>query len=106
MHTVIIDGQDLDYFRSVVSDGLYGNLGSITAVQLYVNDNGRIVLGTNGFTSAEFGRPNAPLAHPNDTDGFTTFPQQDHSAAENAAARAEAEGSGNPYANVPDDETL
>lgn len=106
MHTVIIDGSDLDYFQSIVATASNGGLGELTAVQLYVNDNGRIVLGTNGFTSAEIGRPTAPLAHPNDTDGVTTFGESGSDAEANQVAAlangrmSQEEGSGNPYANV------
>lgn len=80
MHTVILEGNDLQMFREYCRMGLDGKLGDLTrhdaAVQLYVQDDGRIVLGTNGYTSQPMGRSTNPVVA--------------------------QEGSGNPYANVTD----
>lgn len=62
MHTVIFEGNDLDQFKSLVESALRGDLGTLRAVQLYVQDDGRIVLGTNGYTSQPIGRPTSDLS--------------------------------------------
>jgi len=100
MHTVIIEGSDLQYFQMLTNGARNGNYGELRAVQLYVTDDGKLQLGTNGYTSEPFGRPNAPLVHPNETDGVTTFPGD-----EGDARNFPPEGSGNPYANVYDDDS-
>lgn len=97
MHTVILEGNDLQMFREYCRMGLEGKLGDLTrhdaAVQLYVQDDGRIVLGTNGYTSDPMGRPNAPLVQ--------AIPQ--HTVDGRPAPTTNGEGSGNPYANVPEE---
>ena len=95
MHTVILDGADLVKFQDYMQMGLDGRLGDIQAVQFYVQEDGRIVFGTNGYTSEPLGRPNSPLAQP-----VYSNPEE---ALEEAVI---AEGSGNPYANVTDDDSL
>ena len=115
MHTVILEGQDLQYFGQCVQGGIAGDYGPTSAAQVYVLDDGTLQLGINGHLSQPFGRPNAPLVHPNETDGVTTF-SDPVAEAEAVAALANTpsdegdsrnfppEGSGNPYRNVPDDD--
>lgn len=83
MRTVILEGNALARFREYCRMGLDGQLGELTAVQVYIDDNGQLVLGTNGFTSEPMGR-----------------------AVNNFVAPTPAEGSGNPYANVPQEDSL
>jgi hypothetical protein len=82
MRTVILEGNALARFREYCRMGLDGQLGELTAVQVYIDDNGQLVLGTNGFTSEPMGR-----------------------AVNNFMAPTPAEGSGNPYANVPQEDS-
>lgn len=96
MHTVIVDGQDLAYFASICQDALSGQLGSLRAVQVYVQDDGRIVMGTNGYTSQPFGRPNSDLSHSGHEARMNNLASLNHNPDE---------GHGNPYANVEDDES-
>ena len=107
MHTVILEGNDLQMFREYCRMGLDGSLGDLSrhdaAVQLYVQDDGRIVLGTNGYTSQPMGRPNSPLtqAVPQHTvEGRYAPTFRDEGDRRNFPP----EGSGNPYANVSDED--
>ena len=104
MHTVIIDGADLEYFKQVTRDGLMGGYGELEAVQLYITDEGHVQLGTNGYTSQPFGRPNAPLPQERKYENIEQALEEaeiedtpQHHDDEKAP-----EGSGNPYANVPE----
>lgn len=100
MHTVILEGNDLQMFREYTRMGLEGQLGELSTVQLYVQDDGRIVLGTNGYTSEPMGRPNAPLPQPTTGDSYP-----DPEIPATIRNRVNGEGSGNPYANVPEEDS-
>lgn len=125
MHTVIIDGPELEYFVSVCRHALSGDYGTLSSVQLYVEDDGRIVLGSNGDTSRAFGRPNAPLGQHSSDESVAAIKEAYEAAALANSPADDAhklpgyvaghdvsshavipEGSGNPYANVPDGDDL
>lgn len=106
MHTVIIDGGDLDYFKTLVRDALDENYGDVSAVQLYVEDDGRIALGTNGYTSAPIGRPNAPLVQtftsPEQALEEAVLQEDTQASAEQVMAELQQQH-GNPYANISEE---
>lgn len=83
MHTVTIKGGELDYFRGIVRSALQGSYGDLSEVKVSIDDNGQVAFGTNDYTSALIGEPSAPLSQ----------------------GDSRPEGSGNPYANVPDDDS-
>lgn len=82
MHTVIFEGNSLVNFLDFMNNTISGVHGKISAMQLYIQDDGTAIFGTNGYTSESLGKPNAPLTAPIYV----------------------AQHSGNPYANVPDDD--
>ena len=92
MHTVMIKDGDLDYFRSIVSAGLRGEYGPITELRIDVHATGQLQLSVGDYASGHFGTPSARLG----ADSAATIDE--------AIDRAEREGSGNPYANVTDDD--
>lgn len=114
MHTVILEGHDLDYFADIVARGTNGHYGVPTVVQVYVQDDGQLVLGMNGMTSRAFGRPNSALVQDTPTPEQAVVQEAEEVAAlANTAPSDEGdtrnfppEGSGNPYANVPQEDSF
>jgi hypothetical protein len=87
MHEVKISGNDLNYFSTIVSAALRGDYGRLEEVTVTVVDNGRLQFATNDVASSHFGRAATPL-EPTDGEGFPP-----------------AQGTGNPYANVSEDDS-
>lgn len=53
---VTITGNDLDYFKSIVSQGISGNFGNLTEVRIAVNAESGVMIGANGYTSEYMGK--------------------------------------------------
>jgi hypothetical protein len=53
---IVISGDNLDYFGSVVRQALSGDLGTLEEVIVTVDDNGSMTFSTNGYTSEAIGK--------------------------------------------------
>ena len=101
-HKVIINGSDLNYFKTIVHDALNGNLGTVNAVEVTVDDNGRLMFGLNGYQSSRIGQVEGTIVALQDT---RTTEQVMGDLQANDVRPSHAEGSGNPYANVPQEDS-
>jgi hypothetical protein len=99
MHTVKIAGSDLNYFKEIVGAALRGSYGSVDEVTLDVHEDGRISLSLNEIASSRFGTPSGPLES-SGPDVSTARQHAETVAAELQRTREVAEGSGNPYAQL------
>ena len=86
---ISIAGQDLDYFKSLVSQGISGELGTLNEVRLVVSDDGKVCLGTNGQVSEWFGQEfiNDPPYQPSPSNDVEQRLARLEQVARNAEAR-------------------
>lgn len=53
--TVLISGNELEYFKGIVNNAVRGTYGAMSAVEITINDSGQIQFSTNGYSSAPLG---------------------------------------------------
>ena len=74
---VTIKGDDLEYFRGVIENGLSGSYGELSEVRIAVSDRG-LTIGANNYSSQFVGEVDSAVDEgekATETVSFTTIPQ-------------------------------